>query len=163
MTHPAPLTLWQETILPKWTDYNRHMNVAYYTLVFDHAVDAFFSYVGLGRDYREATTGSTFAVEHHITYNKEVVEGDEVRCETRLVGFDEKRLHHYHEMYHVADGYLAATCEFLSLHVDLSTRRVAPMPAEKLEALSSLLDAHNNLPEITHLGRVIKVPALRSI
>jgi len=163
MTHPAPLTLWQEIILPKWTDYNRHMNVAYYTLVFDHAVDAFFSYVGLGRDYREATTGSTFAVEHHITYNKEVVEGDEVRCETRLVGFDEKRLHHYHEMYHVADGYLAATCEFLSLHVDLSTRRVAPMPAEKLEALSSLLDAHNNLPEITHLGRVIKVPALRSI
>lgn len=163
MTHPAPLTLWQETILPEWTDYNRHMNVAYYTLVFDHAVDAFFSYVGLGRDYREATTGSTFAVEHHITYNKEVVEGDEVRCETRLIGFDEKRLHHYHEMYHVADGYLAATCEFLSLHVDLSTRRVAPMPAEKLEALSSLLDAHNNLPEITHLGRVIKVPALRSI
>ncbi|MGB0575531.1 MAG: thioesterase family protein [Alphaproteobacteria bacterium] len=149
--------------MPEWTDYNRHMNVAYYTLVFDHAVDAFFGYVGLGRDYREATTGSTFAVEHHINYNREVVEGDEVCCETRLVGFDEKRLHHYHEMYHVADGYLAATCEFLSLHVDLSTRRVAPMPAEKLEALSSLLNAHNNLPEITHLGRVIKVPALRSI
>ena len=68
MAHPAPLKLWQESILPEWTDYNRHMNVAYYTLVFDHAVDAFFTYIGLGREYREATTGSTFAVEHHITY-----------------------------------------------------------------------------------------------
>lgn len=139
------------------------MNVAYYTLVFDHAVDAFFTYIGLGRDYREATAGSTFAVEHHITYNREVVEGDEVRCETRLVGFDDKRLHHYHEMYHVADGYLAATCEFLSLHVDLSTRRVAPMPVEKLEPLAGLLDAHNPLPNIKNLGRVIKVPKLRSL
>jgi acyl-CoA thioester hydrolase len=163
MTHPAPLNLWQETILPEWTDYNRHMNVAYYTLVFDHAVDAFFAYIGLGREYREATTGSTFAVEHHITYNKEVVEGDVVRCETRLAGFDDKRLHHYHEMYHVADGYLAATCEFLSLHVDLSTRRVAPMPAEKLEPLSALLDAHSHLPEIENLGRVIKVPKLKLV
>ena len=161
MIHPVSLKLWQETILPEWTDYNRHMNVAYYTLVFDHAVDAFFSYIGLGREYREATTGSTFAVEHHITYNKEVVEGDDVRCETRLVGFDDKRLHHYHEMYHVADGYLAATCEFLSLHVDLSTRRVASMPAEKIDALASLLDAHRKLPEINNLGRVIKVPKLR--
>jgi acyl-CoA thioester hydrolase len=162
MTHHAPLKLWQETILPEWTDYNRHMNVAYYTLVFDHAVDAFFGYIGLGREYREATTGSTFAVEHHITYNKEVVEGDDVRCETRLVGFDDKRLHHYHEMYHVADGYLAATCEFLSLHVDLSTRRVTSMPTEKIEALTDLLDAHKILPEIKNLGRVIKVPKLRS-
>ena len=160
MSHPAPLKLWQETILPEWTDYNRHMNVAFYTLVFDHAVDAFFSYVGLGRDYREETTGSTFAVEHHITYNKEVVEGDEVLCETRLVGFDDKRLHHYHEMYHVADGYLAATCEFLSLHVDLSTRRVSPMPPENLDPLSELLDAHATLPPIENLGRVIKIPQL---
>jgi acyl-CoA thioester hydrolase len=161
MSHPAPLKIWQETILSEWTDYNRHMNVAYYTLVFDHAVDAFFTYIGLGREYREATTGSTFAVEHHITYIQEVVESDEVRCETRLVGFDDKRLHHYHEMYHVADGYLAATCEFLSLHVDLSTRRVTPMPVEKQESLSGLLEAHSNFPETGNLGRVIKVPKLK--
>ena len=161
MTHPSPLKLWQESILPEWTDYNRHMNVAYYTLVFDHAVDAFFTYIGLGREYREATTGSTFAVEHHITYIQEVVESDEVRCETRLVGFDDKRLHHYHEMYHVADGYLAATCEFLSLHVDLSTRRVTPMPVGKQKSLSGLLEAHSNFPETGNLGRVIKVPKLK--
>ena len=133
MTHPAPLELWSETIIPDWIDYNGHMNVAYYTLVFDHAVDAFFDYVGLDRAYRESGAGSTFAVEHHITYNQEVVEGDRVRCTSRLLGFDEKRIHHYHEMYHATDGYLASAGEFLSLHIDLSIRRVSPFPAAILD------------------------------
>ena len=103
MTHPAPLALWRETIRPEWIDYNGHMNVAYYTLVFDHGVDAFFDYVGLGRDYRAGTTGSTFAVEQHVTYDREVVAGDAVRCTSRLIGFDEKRIHHYHEMFHAGE------------------------------------------------------------
>jgi len=161
MIHPAPLKLWQEVIQPEWTDHNRHMNVAFYTLVFDHAVDAFFSYVGLGHEYREETNGSTFAVEQHVTYNREVLEGDEVRCETQLVGFDKKRLHHYHEMYHVTDGYLAATCEFLSLHVDLATRRVATMSIEKIETLSALHTAHKKLPKIGKIGRIMKIPEQR--
>lgn len=158
MSHPAPLELWTETIVPDWIDYNGHMNVAYYTLVFDHAVDAFFEYVGLGRDYRDSTTGSTFAVEHHITYNQEVVEGDAVRCTSRLVGFDEKRIHHYHEMYHAADGYLASTCEFLSLHIDLSIRRVTPFPDAILDRLAGVMAAHAALPPSDNIGRVIRRP-----
>jgi len=158
MTHPAPLALWSETIAPDWIDYNGHMNVAYYTLVFDHAVDAFFDYVGLGRDYRDATTGSTFAVEHHITYNQEVVVDDVVRCTSRLVGFDEKRIHHYHEMYHAADGYLASTCEFLSLHIDLSVRRVTPLPNNIFNRLGEVMAAHETLPPSENIGRVIKRP-----
>ncbi len=159
MTDAAPLGLWRETIRPEWIDYNGHMNVAYYTLVFDHAVDALFEHIGLGRSYRDAGTGSTFTVEQHITYRREVVEGDEVRIETRLVGFDEKRIHHYHEMFHAADGYLAATTEFLSLHVDLATRRVGPMPEAILDGLAPLLAAHDALPPSDVIGRVIKVPA----
>jgi acyl-CoA thioester hydrolase len=161
MIHPAPLKLWQEVIQPEWTDHNRHMNVAFYTLVFDHAVDAFLNYVGLGHQYREATNGSTFAVEQHVTFNKEVLEGDEVRCETQLIGFDNKRVHHYHEMYHLTDGYLAATCEFLSLHVDLETRRVAMMPKEKIEILSVLHKTHENLQKLGKIGRIMKIPEHR--
>lgn len=160
MTISVPLDLWRETVLPEWTDYNGHMNVAYYTLIFDHAVDAFFAFTALGRNYRDATSGSTFAVEHHITYNREVLEGDEVRCESRLVGFDEKRIHHYHEMFHATDGYLAATCEFLSLHIDLSTRRVSAMPENILARLADVAAAHAALPPPDKLGRVIKVPSL---
>ena len=133
------------------------MNVAFYTLVFDHAVDAFFSYVGLGHEYRKATNGSTFAVEQHVTFNREVLQGDEVRCETQLIGFDNKRVHHYHEMYHLADGYLAATCEFLSLHVDLETRRVAMMPKEKMEVLSALHTMHKELPKSAKSRQIMKI------
>jgi len=159
MTHAVPLALWQETIRPDWIDYNGHMNVAYYTLVFDHGVDAFFEYVGLGRAYRESTTGSTFAVEQHVTYNREVVAGDTVRCTSRLVGFDEKRIHHYHEMFHATEGWLAATTEFLSLHVDLSVRRVTPMPEAVLARLADLLAADETLPAPENVGRAIAVPA----
>ena len=158
MKHSAPLKLWREVIQSEWTDYNQHMNVAYYTLVFDHAVDVFFSYVGLGKEYREATKGSTFAVEHHITYDREVVEGDEVYIESQLIGFDEKRLHHYHEMYNVNENYLASTCEFLSLHVDLSTRRVAPIPVEKLRLLSEVAKEHQSIQINKNLGSIIKIP-----
>ena len=160
MTETAPIKGWSEKVLPEWTDYNRHMNVGYYTLIFDHGVDVFFDKIGLGQNYRETTSGSTFAVEHHITYNKEVVEGDTVECVSRLVGFDEKRLHHYHEMYHQKQGFLAATCEFLSLHVSLTTRRVSPMPIEKLNYLSKVLASHKNLPPVKYIGRVIKTPSI---
>ncbi len=160
MNVPAPLELWRETVLPEWTDYNGHMNVAYYTLVFDHGVDAFFNFAGLGRDYRQRTTFSTFTVEHHITYDREVLEGDGLVCTSRLIGFDEKRIHHYHEMFHAADGYRAATCEFLSLHMDLSVRRVTPMGDDRLASFAEILKAHERLPPAEKLGRTIRVPRL---
>ena len=155
MIHPAPLKLWHEVIQPEWTDHNRHMNVAFYTLIFDHGVAAFFNCVGLGHEYRESTNSSTFAVEQHVTFNKEVLQGDEVRCETQLIGFDNKRVHYYHEMYHSADVYLAATCEFLSLHVDLETRRVAIIPQEKLEVLSELRTTHKRIAKSAKSARIM--------
>jgi acyl-CoA thioester hydrolase len=160
MTEPAPLELWRETVKPEWVDYNGHMNVAYYTLVFDHAVDAFFTHIGMGRDYRDATTCSTFTVEHHITYDREVLEGDGLICRTRLVGFDEKRIHHYYEMFHAEEGYRASTCEFLSLHMDMSVRRVSPLPEELLGTLAALIAEHEQLPPPDKLGRTIKIPRL---
>ncbi len=163
MTYPAPLQLWSETIVPDYIDYNGHMNVAYYTLVFDHAVDEFFKFVGLDQAYRQTTSASTFAVEHHITYNQEVVEGDLVNCTSRLVGFDNKRIHHYHEMYHSANGYLASTGEFLSLHIDMKSRRVSPFPDNIIETLGKLLDSHGQRLSSDELGRVIKVPMLDEV
>lgn len=158
MTIPAPLHLWRETVRPEWIDYNGHMNVAYYVLILDHAVDALWEYLGVGRAYRDAKSGSTFAVEAHVTYAHELLEGAKVRVETRLVGYDEKRIHHYHELYHADDGYLAATAEFLSLHVDLESRKVTPFPAESMARLAEVLAAHDALPRPDRLGRTIRVP-----
>src|ERR1039458_5036664 len=77
MTFEAPISRWQERILPEWLDYNGHMNVAYFMLVFDHGTDAFYPLIGLGKPYRQRTGKSTFAVESHITYQRELSVNEE--------------------------------------------------------------------------------------
>ena len=160
MTGPAP-ELHREIVLPEWCDYNGHMNLAFYVLVFDHATDKFWDLLGIGRDYRDRTDNSTFTVESHITYDREVLDGDEVRCTTQLLGFDDKRIHYFHRMYHVRDGYLAATTELLAIHVDLTVRRVAAMPDDIQARLAETMDAHRGFGLPDEAGRVIGLGSRR--
>ena len=161
MTTAAPLELHRGRVLPEWIDYNGHMNVAFYILAFDHATDAFFDYLGLDSVYRERTGQSTFAVEGHVTYQREVMEGDPLRFTTQLLGYDDKRLHFLHHMFHADEGFLAATVEWLSLHVDLERRRVAPMPPVIREALAQVWASHRSLPVPDVVGKVIDPPRPR--
>ena len=156
-TPAGPPELHREVILPEWCDYNGHMNLAFYVLVFDHATDAFWDVLGIGIDYRNRTDFSTFTVESHITYDREVLEGDEVRCTTQLLGFDDKRLHYFHHMFHVRDGYLASTTEHLGVHVDLGIRRVAPMPDDVMARLGQTMESHRRFGTPEQAGRVIKL------
>ncbi len=157
MSQIAPLSLYCGWVQPEWIDYNGHMNVGYYSVAFDHATDAFLDYVGFDDRYREMAGGTTFTAETHITYQREMRRGDPIVYETWLLGFDVKRLHYFHRMIHGEAGYLAATCECLSLHVDLRARRVSPMPEEKRRRLGVLLDAHRDLPAPVEAGRAIRV------
>ena len=158
MVKPAPLELHHDSVRSEWIDYNGHMNVAYYILAFDYATDAFFDHLGLDRAYRETTGNSTFAVDAHVTYQREVAEGDPLRFSTQLIGFDQKRLHFFHRMYHAEEGFLSATAEWLSLHIDMNRRRVAPMPPQIAERLAALWEEHRQLPDPDELGKVIKRP-----
>ena len=155
MTQPGPLDLHREWVQPEWVDYNGHLNVAYYGLVFDHATDTFFDHVGLDRDYRNDSGCSTFAVESHVSYLREVRPDSELRVTTQLLGFDEKRLHFFHKMYHAEEEYLASTNECLSLHVDMTRRRVSPMPASLLDRLAQVRARHEILPLPEQAGRGI--------
>lgn len=154
---PAPLELHRARVLPEWTDYNGHMNVAYYMLAFDHATDAFFDWLDLGHAYRRRTERSLFTLEAHIAYERELDAREALRFATQLVDFDAKRLHYFHWMYHAEKGFLAATNELLSIHVDLATRRSAPLPAEALERLARLKASHRHLPRPPGLGAVIGI------
>ncbi len=153
VSHPPELH--REIVRPEWCDYNGHMNLAFYVLVFDHATDAFWDMLGIGLDYRNRTDNSTFTVESHITYDREVLEGDEVRCTTQLLGFDDKRIHYFHRMYHVRHGYLAATTELLGVHVDLTVRRVAPMAHDVQARLGDTMESHRGFGPPDQAGRVI--------
>lgn len=155
MTVEAPLELHREEVRPEWIDYNGHMNVAFYVLAFDHATDAFLDYIGLDEAHRRATGGSTFVVEAHVTYQREMHEGDTMRFATQLLDHDAKRLRFIHHMYHAAEGYLAATSEWLALYVDLNTRKVAEMPAEVQARLAEIRAAHGALGTPAEAGRAV--------
>ncbi len=145
----------RETVRPEWIDYNGHMNVAYFVLAFDYAVDALWASLGIDDAYRERTGCSTFAVESHVTYQREMKRGEEMLFSVQLLGYDEKRIHHFYRMYHATEGYLAATCEWLNLHVDLAVRKVTPMPEAVRSRLAALDNEHCALPTPAEAGRGI--------
>ncbi len=156
MTTPAPLTLHSATVRPEWIDYNGHMNVAYYLLAFDQATDAVLDHLGLGRAYVAAEQRSLFVVDAHLTYAREVVEGDPLRFTSLVLGADGKRLHLFHQMHHAGDGALAATAEFMLLHVDLTTRKSCPFEPTPAAALAALAAAHALLPRPPQAGRAVR-------
>jgi acyl-CoA thioester hydrolase len=162
MDFPAPFAAHAEPVRPDWIDYNGHLNLAYYVLIFDHATDALFDALGLGVAYRQATNLSLFAVEAHTLYEREVGVGTMLRVESRLLGVDGKRLHFGHEMLHAEEGWRAATTELMAVHVDLSTRRAAPFPADRRDRLEAALAAHQALPPPAWAGRRIGLAARSS-
>ena len=154
---PTPFDEYRAEIRPEWIDYNGHMNVAYYVLVFDYATDVFWSYLGIGEEYLKRTNHSTFALESHVSYQGEVKLGDRVRVTSLLLGVDAKRLHFFHRMYHAEQGYLAATLESICLHVDLAARRGAPFPEERYALFQRVLAAHKSLGMPDEAGRRISM------
>ncbi len=157
MPVPAPLEWHKEVIIPDWIDYNGHMNVAYYVLVFDRATDEFFDFMGLTAEYRDAGNVSAFTAEMHVNYVREVKQDDEVLVTTQLLGYDEKRFHYFHRMYHAGERYLAATSELLCLYVDMNIRRVTQMPPSVMDRLAEIKQSHAVLPLPEQAGSVMKV------
>lgn len=146
-----------ERVRPEWIDYNGHMNVAYYQLAFDQAVDVLFDGFGLDAAYRAATGHSTFALEAHVCYLREVKQGDPLRFTMQLLDFDAKRLHLFSTMQHATDHFVAATYEVMSLHVSLEKRKAAPFPDAIQRHLTQVLEAHRTLPRPEQAGRVIGI------
>ncbi len=154
---PQGLVVTHATAIPAWLDYNGHMNVAYYTLVFDVGVDAYKAVVGLTMDYIEAVGRSTVALECHVTYQQEAHLGDELRVETRVLGCDAKRAHIYQEMFR--GDTLLATQESLALSFDKATRRSAPFEPHIAENYRRMVEAQAALPRPAWVGRAISLAA----
>ena len=146
---------------PEWIDYNGHMNVGYYHVAFDLAAEAFFEFLGLTPEFRERHGATTFALEAHLNFLREVKAGDALRFDARLLDHDAKRIHFYQEMFHASEGFLAASCESLSAHVSVAQRRTAPIPPELVERLSRIKAAHATLLRPWQVGHVISARPLR--
>jgi acyl-CoA thioester hydrolase len=155
---PGPYPCQVRQIEPHWIDHNGHLNMAYYNVVLDDAVGDLFRIMGLSRNYLKERNCSTMTAECHVRYLREVHLGDPLQVFIRLLGVDEKRIHFFEELRHATDGWLSATSENMSLHIDMSVRRVAPFPPDIAERLRAVADAHARLPLPEGAGRKIALP-----
>lgn len=163
MSTIIPPIIHHETVISDWVDYNGHMNVAYYVLIFDHATDVFLDTIGMNDELRDTTGSSVFVAEAHVTYEDEVMEDDVVDISSQVIGIDEKRLHLFHRMYRKSDGVLAATNELMILHVNLNSRRVCPFPDSVLLQLQDICIDHDEFPRPEQLGRVMGIPTKSTV
>ncbi|MEM9564022.1 MAG: thioesterase family protein [Actinomycetota bacterium] len=159
---PAPFVGLRTEVKPEWIDDNGHFNAGYYFVVFDQAVTDVMNFVGLDREHRQHNDVTTFSVEGHITFEREMNLGDPIEIRTILLDWDAKKFHYINLMHHGTEGWLAATNELLSMHIDNATRRSAPMAPEVQERLAVIRSAHANLPVPPQVGRVIGVRSGRA-
>ncbi len=143
---------------PQWIDYNGHLNMAYYNVLFDRAVDEVYELLGFGLDYLKQYNHSTFTAEVHVRYVRELRENDPVRVTFQLLDYDSKRVHYFEQLFHATEGWVSATSENMTLHVDMAAKKVAPFPAKIMGALARMKAAHAQLPRPEAAGRRIAMP-----
>ena len=133
-----------EKVIKEWTDYNGHMNMSYYILIFDNAAEVMLTKFKMGGDSAKSDKKSTFAVETHTTYDQEVKLGEEVEVHLTYLDHDKKRIHYRVSMFHKEKKYLAATTEVLSLYIDLNQRKVAEFEAEKIKIMDDFIKTNSS-------------------
>ena len=148
-----------QIIKKEWTDYNNHMNMAYYVLVFDQIWEIILEKFKMGEQSAKTTNMSTMVVETHTTYNNEVKEGDEVEINLTFLDHDKKRLHFKMEMIEKSSKKIAATLEMLSLYIDLNQRKVAEFEQEKVKLMDDFINLNKsnfNNNDLVIIGKLKK-------
>ena len=138
-------------IINEWTDYNKHMNLSYYILVFDKGAEIILEKFRMGEYSAKKEKKSTMVVETHTTYNNEVKEGEEVDIFISYFDHDKKRLHYKLEMYEKSKNTLSATTEVLSLYIDLNFRKVAEFENEKVIIMDQFIKKNKSKFKIDNL------------
>jgi acyl-CoA thioester hydrolase len=156
---PAPFLASIMQIEPQWIDYNGHLNMAYYNVMFDRAIDELWLRFGIGPGYMKTRNGSTFTAECHVRYLREIHLGDPVQVSILLVAADEKRLHTFEELRHATEGWLSATSENMTIHIDMTARKTAPFPPDIRARIEAVANAHRTIPRPEGIGRKIAMPS----
>jgi acyl-CoA thioester hydrolase len=154
----APFVSSVMRVEPAWIDYNGHLNMAYYNVLFDRAVDEMMALLGCSADYVEACRHSCFTAEVHVRYLRELHADDPVRVTFQLLAHDTKRLHFFEQLFHAVEGWVSATSENMLLHVDLTAGKTARFPADVATRIARLQKAHAELPLPEAAGRRIAMP-----
>ena len=147
-----PVYLSSQKIIKDWIDYNDHMNVSYYLLIFDKfGADTLNNLFKMGEHSAKTTGKSTMIVESNITYNQELKVNDEVDVNLVYFDHDKKRLLYKMEMIHKEKKFLASTIEVLALYVDLKNRKVSEFEDEKVKIMDNYIKEHSSKFDNTDL------------
>ena len=159
LLRPAPFLASVMQIEPQWIDYNGHLNMAYYNVMFDRAIDELWLKLGIGPGYMKERQRSTFTAECHVRYLREIHLGDPVQVSILLVDADEKRLHTFEELRHASEGWLSATSENMTIHIDMNARKTAPFPLDIQARIKAVTEAHASVTRPEGIGRKIAMPS----
>ena len=133
-----------EKVIKEYTDYNNHLNVAYYVHVFDIAADVMLDNFKMGGESAKKDKRTTFVAEMHTIYNQEVRLGEEVETHVTYINHDKKRIHYRLSMFHKEKKYLAATNEVLSLYVDLNKRKVVEFDPDRIKVMDNFIQNNSS-------------------
>jgi acyl-CoA thioester hydrolase len=153
-----PFATFEGEVKPEWIDGNSHMNLAYYLVLFDHALDLLCAEWDLDWAYTKRTQMGMFAVETHTLYEQELVLGDRVRVHSWALAADAKRVHVAQEMFRLPDMARASCWEAMMLHVDLTQRKVVPWPEAQRSRIATTVAAHAALERPGWVGRKVAMP-----
>ena len=149
-----------EKVIKEWTDYNGHLNVAFYVRIFDIAADVMLDHFNMGGLSAKKNKKTTFVAEMHTIYNQEVRLGEEVETQVTFIDHDKKRIHYRLSMFHKQKRYLAATNEVLSLYVDLSKRKVSEFDPDRIVLMDDYIRKNSsefNKEKLFFLNKLKKI------
>jgi acyl-CoA thioester hydrolase len=140
-----------DKVIKEYTDYNGHLNVAYYVRIFDIAADVMLDNFKMGGESAKQNRKTTFVAEMHTIYKQEVRLGEEVETHLTYLNHDKKRMQYRLSMFHKEKKYLAATNEILSLYVDLSKRKVVEFDSDRLKIMDDFIKKNSQKFNVENL------------
>ena len=140
-----------DQVIKEYTDYNGHLNVAYYVRIFDIAADVMLDNFKMGGESAKQNNKTTFVAEMHTIYKQEVRLGEEVETHLTYLNHDKKRIQYRLSMFHKEKKYLAATNEVLSLYVDLSKRKVVEFDSDRLKIMDDFIKKNSSKFNVENL------------
>ena len=158
LLRPAPFLSSVMQVESQWIDYNGHLNMAYYNVMMDRAIDQLWLHLGIGPTYMKERHGSSFTAEAHVRYLREIHLGDPVQVCVWMLAADEKRIHTFEELRHATEGWVSATSENITLHIDMGVRKVAAFPPDIQARIAAVLETHAGLPRPEGIGRKVAMP-----
>ena len=149
-----------EKVIKDWTDYNGHLNVAFYVHIFDIAADIMLDSFKMGGESAKEEKKTTFVAEMHTIYKQEVRLDEVVETHLTYIDHDKKRIHYRLSMFHKEKKYLAATNEVLSLYVDLKKRKVTEFESDRIILMDDCIKKNSlkfNTEKLIFLNKLKKI------